>query len=219
MFNFSVEPILHSCNRQTKSNNDRFIALTFVMMEWRRRRRSSSLLFNQDENISIIIILDTRKRREKENCHSRRRRFPLVVDEFNLSVEKRFSPPRCFSTIDRISSFLFSSHSLGHRLVALQCISFLFFSSSTVMVERGETFQRSLTRGEDHRMDSFPLHSTTEFVRKKIPARASPIVYKQDIAVRYLCPPTPPLPPPIIIREIRPAPPAPLPPSIPPLSP
>jgi len=30
-----------------------------------------------------------------------------------------------------------------------------------------------------------------------------PIVYKQQIAVRYLCPPTPPPPAPLIIREIR----------------
>lgn len=42
-----------------------------------------------------------------------------------------------------------------------------------------------------------------EIIRKNFEDFHEPIVYRQEIAVRYLCPPTPPPPPPLIIREIQ----------------
>lgn len=52
-------------------------------------------------------------------------------------------------------------------------------------------------------VDQYPINqdSNPEQVRR---ANGDRIVYRQDIAIRYLRPPTPPAPGPIIIREIRP---------------
>ncbi|CAF1276132.1 unnamed protein product [Rotaria sp. Silwood1] len=68
----------------------------------------------------------------------------------------------------------------------------------------------------EHQLTQYPINydPSPQIIRKKIAEYHEPIVYKQQIAVRYLCPPTPPPPPPLIIREIRPPEPSPLPPII-----
>ncbi|CAF3951522.1 unnamed protein product [Rotaria magnacalcarata] len=67
----------------------------------------------------------------------------------------------------------------------------------------------------EHQLGNYPINydPSPEIIRKKHEDYYEPIVYKQQIAVRYLCPPTPPPPAPLIIREIRPIQPLPLPPS------
>lgn len=50
-------------------------------------------------------------------------------------------------------------------------------------------------------------HPPPVFLRKKLPNNA--VTYKQNVSLRYLRPPTPPPPGPLIIREIRPPPPRP----------
>ncbi|CAF3421075.1 unnamed protein product [Rotaria socialis] len=68
----------------------------------------------------------------------------------------------------------------------------------------------------EHQLGNYPINydPSPEIIRKKHEDYYEPIVYKQQIAVRYLCPPTPPPPAPLIIREIRPIQPLPLPPII-----
>ncbi|CAF2791606.1 unnamed protein product [Rotaria sp. Silwood2] len=68
----------------------------------------------------------------------------------------------------------------------------------------------------EYQVPQYPINydPSPQIIRKKIQDYHEPIVYKQHIAVRYLCPPTPPPPPPLIIREIRPPKPPPLPPII-----
>ncbi len=67
----------------------------------------------------------------------------------------------------------------------------------------------------EHQLAQYPINydPSPHIIRKKIDDQHEPVVYKQQIAVRYLCPPTPPPPAPLIIREIRPPEPSPLPPS------
>ncbi len=64
-------------------------------------------------------------------------------------------------------------------------------------------------------MAQYPINydPSPHIIRKQFDDHHAPIVYKQQIAVRYLCPPTPPPPAPLIIREIRAPEPDPLPPS------
>jgi len=68
----------------------------------------------------------------------------------------------------------------------------------------------------EHQLSQYPINydPSPHIIRKKLDDSHEPIVYKQQIAVRYLCPPTPPPPAPLIIREIRPPEPSPLPPII-----
>jgi hypothetical protein len=67
----------------------------------------------------------------------------------------------------------------------------------------------------EHQLQQYPINydPSPQIIRKKFDQHHQPIVYKQQIAVRYLCPPTPPPPAPLIIREVRQPDPAPLPPS------
>jgi len=67
----------------------------------------------------------------------------------------------------------------------------------------------------EHQLSQYPINydPSPHIIRKKLDDHHQPIVYKQQIAVRYLCPPTPPPPAPLIIREIRPPEPSALPPS------
>ncbi len=67
----------------------------------------------------------------------------------------------------------------------------------------------------EHRLAQYPINydPSPHIILKKVDDRHEPIIYKQQIAVRYLCPPTPPPPAPLIIREIRPPEQSPLPPS------
>lgn len=67
----------------------------------------------------------------------------------------------------------------------------------------------------EHQLSQYPINydPSPHIIRKQVDDHREHIVYKQQIAVRYLCPPTPPPPPPLIIREIRPPEPSPLPPS------
>ncbi|CAF0825257.1 unnamed protein product [Rotaria sordida] len=68
----------------------------------------------------------------------------------------------------------------------------------------------------EHQLAQYPINydPSPQIIRKKLEDYHEPIVYKQQIAVRYLCPPTPPPPAPLIIREIRPPEPLSLPPII-----
>jgi len=68
----------------------------------------------------------------------------------------------------------------------------------------------------EHQLTQYPINydPSPYIIRKTVDPRQEPIVYKQQIAVRYLCPPTPPPPAPLIIREVRAPEPAPLPPSL-----
>jgi hypothetical protein len=67
----------------------------------------------------------------------------------------------------------------------------------------------------EHQFAQYPINydPSPHIIRKKIDDQHEPVVYKQQIAVRYLCPPTPPPPAPLIIREVRLPEPSPLPPS------
>jgi hypothetical protein len=67
----------------------------------------------------------------------------------------------------------------------------------------------------EHQLSQYPINydPSPQIIRKKLDHHHEPIVYKQQIAVRYLCPPTPPPPAPLIIREVREPEPSPLPPS------
>jgi hypothetical protein len=67
----------------------------------------------------------------------------------------------------------------------------------------------------EHQLSQYPVNydPSPHIIRKKVDDHHEPIVYKQQIAVRYLCPPTPPPPAPLIIREIRQPEPEALPPS------
>ena len=67
----------------------------------------------------------------------------------------------------------------------------------------------------EHQLSQYPINydPSPEIIRRKATDHHAPIVYKQQIAVRYLCPPTPPPPAPLIIREVRQPALAPLPPS------
>ncbi|CAF1536921.1 unnamed protein product [Adineta steineri] len=57
----------------------------------------------------------------------------------------------------------------------------------------------------EHQLANYPINydPSPQIIRKQVDATHEPVVYKQQIAVRYLCPPTPPPPAPLIIREVR----------------
>lgn len=76
--------------------------------------------------------------------------------------------------------------------------------------------RRSSIVVREHQLSQYPINydPSPHIIRKQVDDQREQIVYKQQIAVRYLCPPTPPPPPPLIIREIRPPEPSPLPPSL-----
>ncbi|UJR13323.1 hypothetical protein I4U23_000341 [Adineta vaga] len=68
----------------------------------------------------------------------------------------------------------------------------------------------------EHQLAKYPVNydPAPQIIRKTVDPNHQTIVYKQQIAVRYLCPPTPPPPAPLIIREVRGPEPSPLPPII-----
>ncbi|CAF1637726.1 unnamed protein product [Adineta ricciae] len=68
----------------------------------------------------------------------------------------------------------------------------------------------------EHQLTQYPINydPSPQIIRKTVDPNHQPVVYKQQIAVRYLCPPTPPPPAPLIIREVRAHEPSPLPPII-----
>ncbi len=88
------------------------------------------------------------------------------------------------------------------------------------LVDKDEYFHEPRVRRpsiviREHQLSQYPINydPSPHIIRKKLDDHHQPIVYKQQIAVRYLCPPTPPPPAPLIIREIRPPEPSALPPS------
>ena len=94
--------------------------------------------------------------------------------------------------------------------------SFLCFSIvHTDEYQHEPRVRRSSIVVREHQLSQYPINydPSPHIIRKKVDDQREHVVYKQQIAVRYLCPPTPPPPPPLIIREIRPAEPCPLPPS------
>jgi hypothetical protein len=89
-----------------------------------------------------------------------------------------------------------------------------------LLIDKDENYHEPRVRRpsiviREHQLSQYPINydPSPHIIRKKIEDYHGPIVYKQQIAVRYLCPPTPPPPAPLIIREIRPPQPDPLPPS------
>ena len=57
----------------------------------------------------------------------------------------------------------------------------------------------------EHQLSSYPINydPSPQIIHRRVSEQHQPLIYKQDIAVRYLCPPTPPPPAPLIIREVR----------------
>lgn len=91
-------------------------------------------------------------------------------------------------------------------------ITFFFDKDETDHVPR---VRRPSIVIREHQLSQYPVNydPSPHIIRKKVDANHEHVVYKQQIAVRYLCPPTPPPPAPLIIREVRGPEPTPLPPS------